>query len=109
MYQLLLSDNANKSESLHRLLVDQAYCAQGVSALAELIENPALQEYKTSIKKLCDALDAFEKSYESKAPLHDATNGVTYLRGQSKVQYTEAQWQELTSLISQTRNLIVTA
>lgn len=108
MYQLLLSDNAHKSESLHRLLVDQTYCAQGIRSLADKIENPALKEYQSLVKQLCSALEAFERTYEKKEPLHDANAGVTYLRGQTNVQYTDAQWQELTSRVMETRKQIVT-
>ena len=108
MYQLLLSDNAHKSESLHRLLVDQTYCAQGIRSLADKIENPALKEYQSLVKQLCSALEAFERTYEKKEPLHDANAGVTYLRGQTNVQYTDAQWQELTERVIETRKQIVT-
>jgi hypothetical protein len=107
MYQILLSDQDHKNASLHRLLVDQVFCANGIQTLSELIKNPALKDYQTSISKLCKLLDAFQRTYESKEPLHDKNSGITYLRGQTKVQYTDAQWQELTETITQTRNLIV--
>jgi hypothetical protein len=109
MYQILLSDQANKNASLHRLLVDQVFCTNGIQTLSGLIKNPALKDYQASISKLCKLLDSFQRTYETKDPLHDKNSGITYLRGQSKVQYTEAQWQELTEVITQTRNLIVAA
>jgi len=103
----LAIDAAPQNEDLRKRLAEQKYSAPSIRNLSSKLNDPAFNNAKAEIDKLCSTLEGLESTYIYRQPINDQRDKKTYLRSQTSVKLTDDKLNQLKEQTASVRNLIV--